>query len=206
MMSSGQPPVTRARAGSSRTQEAADGAAAGAGLDELVEAVIARLGEVGVLAPAAAVTPKVEGGDEDGEGDILPSPARRRLWLEELRRQRETSANFGIREQEETRGLLIIGEGAGPPPEHLMWYWGRIRLFIIVARHGWAAALQDSRYADMDRLGIHMNTAAAQPPPAPRPAAAPPARWRGRPSRPSGLRRAPGGAAPAPAAGARRAD
>ena len=33
------------------------------------------------------------------------------------------------------------------------WYWGRVRLFLIVAHHGWAAAVRDSRGAEMDRLG-----------------------------------------------------
>ena len=46
------------------------------------------------------------------------------------------SSNFGTRE-EEVRGLLIIGEGACPPPVHQLWFWGRVRLFIIIAHEGW---------------------------------------------------------------------
>jgi len=68
-------------------------------------------------------------------------------------------------EKEEVRGLLIIGEGAGPPPEHQLWYWGRVRLFLIVAREGWSAAIGDARVADMDRLGIHLSSAVPRPAP-----------------------------------------
>ena len=65
----------------------------------------------------------------------VPSLARQRLWLYELERQLGTSLHFGVREHEEARGLLIIGEADGPPLEHRAWYWGRVRLFLIVAHH-----------------------------------------------------------------------
>lgn len=172
-----------------------------ADVDALVEAVVARLGESALLAPAAAAaTVPVDIKAENGEGELGPTPAQQRLWIAELRRQMGASAHYGIREKEEARGLLIIGEGAGPPSEHQTWYWGRVRLFLIIAHQGWAAAVRDSRTADMERLGIRLTPAAAQPPAAPRPAAAPPTWWRGRPSRPSGLRPPPGSAASAAAA------
>ena len=47
---SGQPPVTRARAGSSRAAESGD---EGTSVERLVEAVIVRLTETGLLTPAA---------------------------------------------------------------------------------------------------------------------------------------------------------
>ena len=94
------------------------------------------------------------------------------------------------------KGLLVIAECGGPPPHHQSWYWGRVRLFIIVAHHGWAAAIADAREAGMDRLGIRLSGAAAARAAAPAPPAAvagPPleagtAGGRSRPSRPSGLR------------------
>ena len=46
-MASGQPPLTRARAGSSRALEAGEVETAGVSLDSLVEAVAARLVESG---------------------------------------------------------------------------------------------------------------------------------------------------------------
>lgn len=126
-----------------------------------------------------------------------PSPSRRRLWLQELREQLPLSRHYGIREREEVRGLLIIGEGAGPPPDLEVWYWNRVRLYLIIAHRGWTAAISDARSNDMDRLGIHL----AHPLPAQstalraaREAPPPPASWRGRPSRPSGLRPPSGGA------------
>ena len=44
------------------------------------------------------------------------------MWIAELRRQLETSANFGVREKEEERGLFIIVEGTGPPQDHATWF------------------------------------------------------------------------------------
>lgn len=78
----------------------------------------------------------------------------------------------------------------------------RVRLMLIVAHHGWAAAVADAQHSDLDRLGIRLSSAA----PVPAAAAAPVAQpvRRGRPSRPSGLRPPPRRAAP-PAA-PRRAD
>ena len=94
------------------------------------------------------------------------------------------------------KGLLVITECGGPPPSHQSWFWGRVRLYIIVAHHGWAAAIADAREAGMDRLGIHLSGTAAARAAAPSPSAAvagpPPlagaAGGRSRPSRPSGLR------------------
>ena len=211
-MASGQPPVTRARAGSSRAAETGD---EGTSVERLVEAVIVRLTETGLMTPAAPTAasaaawaaPAVVKEEHDFGG--IPPPTLREMWLEELRRQQVTSSFYGVREKEETRALLIIGEGAGPPPEHQAWYWGRVRLFLIVARHGWAAAVRDSRFADLDQLGIRLSPAAVAPPPAAAraPAAvAPPGGWRGRPSRPSGLRPPPSGGLAAAASAARRKD
>ena len=216
MASSGsQPPTTRARAASARLAElGGDG-----DLEPVVEAVVARLLQAGLAvsasaeaaAAAAAPAPVVAAAETerpaavkteaDWEEELgVPSLARQHLWLDELRRQLTTSGQFGVREREEARGLLIIGESAGPPPEHRAWYWGRVRLFLVVAHHGWAAAVRDSRGAEMDRLGIRLSPAAAQaPPPAVRPVDSSLAGWRGRPSRPSGLRPPPGRAAPAAA-------
>lgn len=173
-----------------------------ADVDRLVEAVVARLAASGLVAGALESSVK----EEDAVPDVTedsPSPGQRKLWISELRRQLEMSANFGVREKEEVRGLLLIGEGAGPPPDQVSWFWGRVRLFLVVAHEGWAAAVRDARSHDMDRLGIRLSPAAAQPaapapplPPQPPSVPAPAARWRGRPSRPSGLRAPPRGAAP----------
>ena len=174
-----------------------------ADVDRLVEAVVARLVSSGLMAATADVSVK----EEDAAPDVTvdsPNPSQRRLWIAELRRQLETSTYFGIREKEEVRSLLIIGEGAGPPLDHVSWFWGRVRLFLVVAHEGWAAAVRDARSSEMDRLGIHLSPSAAPPaapapPPPPPPVPEPAARWRGRPARPSGLRAPPRGAAPAAA-------
>lgn len=166
-------------------------------LESIIEAVVARLTEAGLASAATAAAVKEEVVVVDTPSG--PTMGQRRLWLDDLREQMTASANFGTREKEEVRGLLIIGEGAGPPPEHQLWYWGRVRLFLIVAHEGWSAAIGDARVADMDRLGIHLSSAVPRPAPGPRPAAAPAAEWRRRPSRPSGLRapgRSAGAAAP----------
>ena len=211
-----QPPTTRSRAASARPYDA-DGDGAGADMEPIVAAVVARLQQAGLLTPApvegaaaaaksaVAETSEVPAplmavkGEAGVGGQFGPTLAQQQLWLEELRSQLDKSPHFGVREREEARGLLIIGESAGPPPEHQSWYWGRVRLYLIIAHQGWAAAVRDSRTTGMERLGIHLSPAAAQPPDAPRRAAAPPAGWRGRPSRPSGLRPPPGGASMAPA-------
>lgn len=194
------PPVTRS---TSRTSTPA------VDIDSVVEAVVTRLvgaGLVGAVTGAAADAPSDL---EDVKPDLGatapeegPSRAQRRLWLEELRTQQAVSARFGPREKEEVRGLLIIGGGGGPPEEHRTWFWARVRLMLIVAHHGWAAAVADAQHSDLDRLGIRLSSAA----PVPAAAAAPVAQpvRRGRPSRPSGLRPPPRRAAP-PAA-PRRAD
>ena len=186
-------PTRRLRSGAVRGEDG------GVYVDQLVEAVVARLTGAGLVVAAAATADVKEEVLEALDDSLGPTPAQRKLWIAELRRQLETSVNYGIREKEEARGLLIIGEGAGPPPDQFGWYWGRVRLFLIIAHQGWAAALRDARTSDMDRLGIHLSPAAAQPAAAPRPAAAPPDGGRGRGSRPSGLRPLPGGAAPAAA-------
>ena len=59
------------------------------------------------------------------------------------------SANYGTREREEVRGLIIISECAGPPDDQRSWFWGRVRLYLIVAHHGWAAAIGDSKNGNM---------------------------------------------------------
>ena len=219
---SAPPPNTRARAASTRRQDE-DGEASPVCVDELVAAVVARLQQSGLLSPpasegagaaaaaAAAVTsappalgagaaPPLAVKTEEGAGDLFVPPlGQQRLWLEDLRQQLQTSAHFGVREREEVRGLLVIGETSGPPREHQAWYWGRVRLFIIVAHQGWAAAVRDARTSDMERLGIQLLPEVARPPSPPRRGVAGPAGWRGRPSRPSGLRAPPRGASAAPA-------
>ena len=128
-----QPPATRERAASMRATEAEDDK-----LDSIVEAVVSRLRQAGLAMPAAespgaaaaskattevgrpAAVMKAEPEEEEVG---VPSASRRRLWLEELKTQLSLSPHFGIREREETRGLLVIGEAAGPPPEHRSWYW-----------------------------------------------------------------------------------
>ncbi|KAF0303910.1 hypothetical protein FJT64_024167 [Amphibalanus amphitrite] len=185
--------------------------AAAVDIDRLVDAVVARLTAAGVGAEAAAPVVKEEEPEVVEDAPTSPSRAQRQLWLAELRRQLDVpAATFGTREQEEVRGLLIIGEGGGPPPDHSHWFWGRVRLFLIVAHEGWGAAVRDARSSDMERLGIHLSRVVVQPPaaarprppPPPPPASAPASGWRGRPSRPSGLRVPPRGAAP-PAASRR---
>lgn len=170
-------------------------------VEDLVEAVVARLTTAGLVAgPAAPGGPPVATIKSECGCDVSPTADQQRLWIRELRRQLDESPNFGTREREEVRGLLVIGEGTGAPQEHQAWFWGRVRLFIIVAHHGWGAAVADSKTSSMERLGIRLSAAAALPGAAARPAAAPPAPWRGRPSRPSGLRRPPSGGAAAAAA------
>ena len=155
---SAPPPNTRARAASRRRQDE-DGEASPVRVDELVAAVVARLQQSGLLSPpaseeagaaaaAAAVTsaPPVLGAGaapplavktEEGAGDLFGPPlGQQRLWLEDLRQQLQTSAHFGVREREKVRGLLVIGETSGPLREHQAWYWGRVRLFIVVAHQG----------------------------------------------------------------------
>lgn len=180
----------------------------------MVEAVVERLTAAGLVGgPARGPAGGPVGGPAGGgaeaaaviEEDVKPqidlggpSRAQHRLWLEELRTQQLTSARLGPREKEEVRGLLIIGGGGGPPEEHRDWFWARVRLMLIVAHHGWAAAIADAEHADMDRLGIRLAPAAATVPAAAAPAAVAQPVQRGRPSRPSGLR-APRRAAPSAA-------
>lgn len=183
-------------------------------VEAIVDAVVARLVSSGMLG-AAAAAPAAEVGREPEPGpgpeqkpavqlvaEVGPGRAQQQLWLEELRLQQTASLRFGVREKEEVRALLIIGDGGGPPPAHHAWYWGRVRLMLIVAHHGWAAAVDDARSADMDRLGIRLSAVAVRPaaPPAVPPPAAEPVR-RGRPSRPSGLRPPPRRPTPSATAG-----
>ena len=99
---------------------------------------------------------------KDMAGDLFGPPlGQQRLWLEDLRQQLHVSAHFGVWEREEVRGLLVIGETSGPPPEHQAWYWGRVRLFII-AHQGWAVAVRDARTSDMERLDIQLLPDVAQ--------------------------------------------
>ena len=168
-------------------------------LDAIVDAVVARLTGAGLVAAAEASAAPVQPKAEDEEiivtdGATGPVPAQQQLWLADLREQLTASCNFGTREREEVRGLLIIGEGAGPPPVHQHWFWGRVRLFLIVAHEGWATAVSDARHGDMTRLGIHLSPAARRPADraGTRLTPGPPAERRPRPSRPSGLR-APSG-------------
>ena len=204
MSTSRSPPRTRSKKGD------------GFDIDALVEAVVTRLQTPGVLgtavAPSSASAPSsapVSAGEPFGVATVKteggPDAEQRRLWLQELRAQLTSSPRFGVREKEEVRGLLIIGESGGPPAEHHSWFWGRIRLFLIIAFHGWGAAVDDARTSDMTRLGIQLSPAAAQPAAQPAAqggvsAAAPqPGGRRGRtPSRPSGLRPPRGSRAAAP--------
>ena len=121
-------------------------------VDALVAAVVARLHRCGLPSPfppaeAATAAPAVLGAEmapllavktEDRAGDLFGPPlGQQRPWVEDLRQQLHLSAHFGVREREEVRGLLVIGETLGLPPEHQAWYWGwvRQRLFIIIAYH-----------------------------------------------------------------------
>ena len=177
-------------------------------VDRLVDAVVTRLTASGIGTEAAAAAIKEEEPEVVGGVATSPSRAQQQLWLAELRRQLAVpAATFGTREREEVRGLLIIGEGGGLPPDHSHWFWGRVRLFLIVAHEGWGVAVRDARSSDMERLGIHLSRDVVQPPAAarprpPPPASAPASGWRGHASRPSGLRVPPRGAAP-PAASRR---
>ncbi|KAF0297982.1 hypothetical protein FJT64_000480 [Amphibalanus amphitrite] len=115
----GQPPATRSRAASARTTESEE-----LKLDSIVEAVVARLVQSGLtVTPGASAAGASAASEAAAE---LVRPAVMKVECDE--------------EQGEARGLLIIGDAAGPPPEHRSWYWGRVRLFLIVAHHGWAAA------------------------------------------------------------------
>ena len=132
-------------------------------LEEIITAVVTRLTGAGLVAAASAanVLPKQE--EEEVvvvDASAGPTPLQQQLWLADLREQLGASSNFGTREKEEVRGLLIIGEGAGPPPAHQLWFWGRVRLFLIIAHEGWAAAVSDARSTDMSRLGIHLSPSA----------------------------------------------
>ena len=128
MSTSRLPPRTRSKKGDSF------------GVDAIVEAVVSRLQTPGVLGTAvASSSTSAPSCAPDSVGEPLGVAAakteeglgaeQRRLWLQELRAQLTSSTRFGIREKEEVRGLLIIGESGGPPAEHHSWYWGRIRLF-----------------------------------------------------------------------------
>lgn len=181
-------------------------------IEEIVQRIMARLESAGVS--AAGCGGGGGGAAAGGGGDVpqgedkpvfppptpssglLPSSDQQRLWLADLREQLQTASSFGTREREEVRGLLVITECGGPPADHQSWFWGRVRLYIVVAHHGWAAAIADAREAGMDRLGIRLSGAAAARAAAPAPpaavAGAPPVAaasgGRSRPSRPSGLR------------------
>ena len=143
-------------------------------LEAVVEAVVARLVGAGLVGapPPPPVTVRVEGGPESADAKpVLPLPEdtgpgrdQRQLWLEELRGQQHGSPRLGPREREEVRSLLIIGDVGGPPPEHHLWYWARVRLFIIVAHHGWTAAINDAQNTDLDRLGIRLSPVTVGPP------------------------------------------
>ena len=102
-------------------------------IQAIVDAVLAQLH---TESEPAVTEVKAEAVDSSSE--------QRQLWMAELRRMLE-SGRYGVREKEDVRSLLIIGEGAGPPPDQEDWYWGRVRLFLIVAQRGWAAAVSDAR-------------------------------------------------------------
>ena len=113
--------------------------------------------------------------------------AQQRVWIEGRRCQHVTSPRFGSREKEEVRALLIIADGGGLPSDHHSWFWGRVRLMLIVAHHGWATAIHDAQHADMDRFGIHLAAPAAAQPAVPPPPPSPPHRRRRRwPDHPTG--------------------
>ena len=149
------PPRTRAR--SSSAQE----------VDSIIEAVVARLTDAGLLGAAAA--PRSVPAEEEEkpvvtlDDQVGPARAQQRVWIEELRCQHVTSPRFGPREKE-VRALLIIADGGGPTSDHHSRFWGRVQQMLIVAHHGWAAAIQDTQHADMDRLGIHLAAPAAVQP------------------------------------------
>ena len=86
--------------------------------EDIIEAVVARLTGAGLVAAAAAtpVQPKTEREVVEVDAPPGPTPAQQQLWLADLREQLLASPNFGTREREEVRGLLIIGEGAEPSP------------------------------------------------------------------------------------------
>ena len=175
------PPITRSRS-----------AGGGADIDAIVEAVLTRLTAAG-LAVGGAPSAPVSALEQDVKPVVTeetgPSATQRELWMEELREQHTSSLRFGLREKEEVKALLIIGEGGGPPLAHRLWYWGRVRLFLIVAHHGWGAAVADAQHSDMERLGIRLSPAAPPPTAAPTPSEG--TGRRSGPSRPSGLRPPP---------------
>lgn len=181
-------------------------------VEAVVEAVVTRLtsaGLIGATPAAAASQPVPETGERKPVFAVevtAPGPCltQQRLWLEELRAQHGSSVRFGTREKEEVRALLIIGDTGGPPGDHHAWYWSRVRLLLIVAHHGWAAAIDDSHTSEMDRLGIHLAPAAARPAVAPtQHVAASDVGRRARPSLSSGFRPP---RRTAPAASTRRQD
>ena len=75
---------------------------------------------------------------------------------------------------------------------HQVWFWTWVRLFLIVAHEGWAAAVSDARHSDITWLSIRLSLSARQPADftGAHPTAEPATGRRPRPSRPSGLRAA----------------
>ena len=176
-------------------------------VDELVEVIVGKLAATGYLdrPGATPAPPAVKTEEADGwEVQRLPSATQQRQWMAHLRQQQGESRHYGTREKEEVRGLLIISESGGPPLDHVTWFWGRVRMYLIIAHEGWPAAIRDARGGALQELGIAIPTDQA-----PGAGALPllplgAARGRGRrPSQPAGLRRpsrTPGPCAPPPAA------
>ena len=100
------PPNTRARAASTRPQDA-DSEAPPLDVNALVAAVVDRLHWYGLLSPPppaearAAVAPLLAVKTEDRTGDLFGPPLGQLLWLEDLRQQLHVSAHFGVRERED---------------------------------------------------------------------------------------------------------
>ena len=178
----------------------------------------AETAESGLAAlPAAPSSAEQSGGVPGAWGPPRPAPVTttasdasfHTAWIGDLRRQVTASSHLGFREKEEIRALLIIADGGGPPPDHSAWYWCRVRFMIVVAHHGWGAAIADARTAETEQLGIHLDPAVVPAPasqqqqflPPPAAGAGGSSRRRGR--GPSGLR-APAGPSSAPSASGRK--
>ena len=82
-------------------------------------------------------------------------------WISYLSTQRLVNPNFNKRDQEEVRTLLLAC--ATPPPDlqDVSFLNDRLKLFLVVAHRGWAAALTALPDWELAQLGVTL------PPPAP---------------------------------------
>lgn len=126
-------------------------------------------------------------------------------WIAFLQEQRLVNGSYSRRDQQELRTLLLACER--PPTVRLdrQFLRDRLKLYVVVAHRGWAAALQSLPDWELAQLGISLPTASAPPthtpaPPAPAPAYLPqvPAHYYGGPPLQAGY------AAAAPAGPRRR--